>query len=391
NIPFDAQEEDVTELFGKHGKVNYCKLVIDPSTEHSRGCAFVKFRSSTEAEKCLEKNSNEDGVNGFMLNGRKLHLSMALSKEEAEKLKKDKKEPKEKKDKRNLYLAREGMIRPGTKAAEGVSKGDMMKRFKMEKVKRQKLQNLNIFVSPTRLSVHNLPTSVDNKKLRELFWKAAGDDKAKIIEARVMRDMGRVNSRGVPKSLGYAFIEFTEHEHALKALRHVNNNPEIYEPIKRPIVEFSLENKLALQVKERRKQKVSAKLNEEGASGKKPMITKTKFETAAKIMDGTKEKVRKGMPSHMGPKVRWRDRKNKLPVAKKPKDKMSREKSRGMKMNSDARVVQPMKVKTKKKSGKRKGAPGDDFDRMVQNYQKSKLSRTRQTKKVKKTKSKWFE
>ena len=43
-----------------------------------------------------------------------------------------------------------------------------------------------------------------------------------------MRDLKRVNSRGVGKSRGYGFINFTDHKHALIALRATNNNPEIF-------------------------------------------------------------------------------------------------------------------------------------------------------------------
>ena len=34
------------------------------------------------------------------------------------------------------------------------------------------------------------------------------------------------------QSLGYGFVEFQEHDHALKALRHLNNNPDIFGPSK---------------------------------------------------------------------------------------------------------------------------------------------------------------
>ena len=55
--------------------------------------------------------------------------------------------------------------------------------------------------------------------------------------------MKNLNEKGVGRPLGYAFVNFTKHEHALAALRGFNNNPDIFGPIKRPIVEFSLENK----------------------------------------------------------------------------------------------------------------------------------------------------
>ncbi|XP_019183951.1 PREDICTED: RNA-binding protein 28-like [Ipomoea nil] len=39
-----------------------------------------------------------------------------------------------------------------------------------------------------------------------------------------------------------AFVEFTEHQHALVALRVVNNNPGTFGPEHRPIVEFAVDN-----------------------------------------------------------------------------------------------------------------------------------------------------
>lgn len=47
-----------------------------------------------------------------------------------------------------------------------------------------------------------------------------------------MRDLKGVYGKIKGQSLGYAFAEFQEHEHALTALRHINNNPEIYGPQK---------------------------------------------------------------------------------------------------------------------------------------------------------------
>lgn len=43
-----------------------------------------------------------------------------------------------------------------------------------------------------------------------------------------MRDLKPVHGKTKGQSLGYAFAEFQKHEHALRALRHINNNPEIF-------------------------------------------------------------------------------------------------------------------------------------------------------------------
>lgn len=45
----------------------------------------------------------------------------------------------------------------------------MAKRLQLEQWKSQMLRNLNMFVSRVRLVIHNLPASVDDAKLRQLF------------------------------------------------------------------------------------------------------------------------------------------------------------------------------------------------------------------------------
>lgn len=47
-----------------------------------------------------------------------------------------------------------------------------------------------------------------------------------------MRDLKAVHGKMKGQSLGYAFVEFQKHEHALRALRHFNNNPETFGPQK---------------------------------------------------------------------------------------------------------------------------------------------------------------
>ena len=70
----------------------------------------------------------------------------------AAELKKEKKAEvkKDNKDKRNLYLATEGLIYPGSTAAEGLSERDLIRRQKAEREKKVKLKDPNYFVSPTR-------------------------------------------------------------------------------------------------------------------------------------------------------------------------------------------------------------------------------------------------
>lgn len=80
-----------------------------------------------------------------------------------------------------------------------------------------------------------------------------------LLQARIMRDMKDIDLNGKGKSKEYGFVNFMQHEHALTALRAVNNNPTIFKPNQRPVVEFSLENRMALKAKEKRAQKSKEK------------------------------------------------------------------------------------------------------------------------------------
>jgi nucleolar protein 4 len=144
------------------------------------------------------------------------------------------------KDKRNLYLAMEGgafawycharsrlvVIAPESEAAQGVSKEDMEKRIRGEKDKRTKLNNPNFFVchcrlvscsrsplqvSNTRLSVRNIPLTVDEKRLKKIFLDAArdtGPNAPKLKQVKLMREKDRLDLSGRPKSKGIGFVEF---------------------------------------------------------------------------------------------------------------------------------------------------------------------------------------
>lgn len=141
----------------------------------------------------------------------------------------------------------------GSKAADGVSATDMAKRLQLEQYKTQMLRNLNMFVSSNRLVVHNLPVGWDDAKLRQLLANHAGP-KAVIREARIMRDMRNLDHKGVGTSKEFGFVTFSTHEHALAALRSLNNNPNIFSAAKRPIVAFSIENRTMVKAKEKRMQ-----------------------------------------------------------------------------------------------------------------------------------------
>jgi nucleolar protein 4 len=124
------------------------------------------------------------------------------------------------------------LIEEGMPAAQGVSKGDMAKRKQVEHEKATKLRSPNFHVSTTRLALHNLPKDLMEKDLKELVIKAVKSRASKqhpvVKQVKILRD----EVKGMPsvggRSRGAAFVEFTEHQHALVALRVLNNNPGLF-------------------------------------------------------------------------------------------------------------------------------------------------------------------
>merc|ERR1719419_1981078 len=285
NVDFSIDENALSDFSRNFGEVVLSRVVYDRSTGHSKGCAFVQFKTADGAKKCLEEAA-ENG--GLRLGQQNMVVNLALPKKEAKKMTNEaqKMEGKQPKDKRNLYLAREGFIRPGSDAAEGVSTADMNRRMKLISLKKQKLKNTNFFISDTRLSVHNLPATWDEKKLKHVFIEAMtsnGVKGARVTECRIMRDgkrpIGKTtvpsstpNAAAMGKSKGFGFVAFEKHEHALIALRHTNNNPSLITESRRLIVEFSVENSKALQIKEKRKERIKTgrEQRENASIGKQP-------------------------------------------------------------------------------------------------------------------------
>ncbi|XP_029090075.1 RNA-binding protein 28 isoform X1 [Monodon monoceros] len=419
NLSFDSEEEDLGELLQQFGDLKYVRIVLHPDTEHSKGCAFAQFMTQEAAQKCLEAASPETESGGLKLDGRQLKVDLAVTRDEAAKLRT--KKVKKPTGTRNLYLAREGLIRAGTKAAEGVSAADMAKRERFELLKHQKLKDQNIFVSRTRLCLHNLPKAVDDKQLRKLLLNATrGEKGVRIKECRVMRGLKGAHGKINGQSLGYAFAEFQEHEHALAALRHINNNPEIFGPQKRPIVEFSLEDRRKLKIKELRIQRSLQKVKSMLATGEQPQqeqpelgkkqqqktaqnhmhqqskapmeqkekagsVSWTGFQTKAEVehvelSDGKKRRKVLVLPSHRGPKIRLRDKGKMKPLPpKKPNPQINHWKQEKQKLSSK-------QVPRKKAKGNKTEIR---FNQLVEQYKQKLLGPSKGAPLAKR--SKWFD
>uniref|UniRef100_G3PGG6 RNA-binding protein 28 n=1 Tax=Gasterosteus aculeatus aculeatus TaxID=481459 RepID=G3PGG6_GASAC len=388
NLSFDTEEEGLEEVLLKYGELNYIKIVIHAATGHSKGCAFVQFKTKEAADKCIAEAADEAENGGVRVDGRKLLVVAAVTREDASKLKVDK--VKVESGTRNLYLAREGLIRPGTKAAEGVPEADMVKRTRFEEIKRTKLRAINVFVSKNRLCVHNLPKSVDDKKLKALCLQAVkGNKGVRLTECRVMYDKRPVKGQAMGKSLGYGFVQFQDHEHALSTLRYLNNNPDIFGAHKRPIVEFSLEDSKKLKMKDMRQQRNKGTKT---ATADTPVETQKQgtrflgFQTKPEVEhvsleNGKKRKKILNFPSHRGPKIRLRDRgKQQAPPPKKGRPGSTRKDRQRQQMEKPTQ-------RSNQKNFKRNG--GDRFDSLVEQYKKKLMGNSDNVTNLKR--SKWFD
>jgi len=68
SLPFHVTEDDIRELFEKHGKLDMVDLHKDPETGRSKGFAFIQFRRVDDAKRALAK------INGMEFGGRTIKV-----------------------------------------------------------------------------------------------------------------------------------------------------------------------------------------------------------------------------------------------------------------------------------------------------------------------------
>jgi cold-inducible RNA-binding protein len=76
NLSFETTENEVQDTFAAHGTVTEADLVMDRTTNRSRGFAFVTMSTNDEAQKAIT------ALNGVELNGRALTVNVAKPREE---------------------------------------------------------------------------------------------------------------------------------------------------------------------------------------------------------------------------------------------------------------------------------------------------------------------
>jgi RNA recognition motif-containing protein len=75
NLPFSATEEELRELFGRHGSVDSVDVITDRETGRPRGFAFVEMSEPSAANDAIK------ALDGTQLGGRALKVSEAQAKQ----------------------------------------------------------------------------------------------------------------------------------------------------------------------------------------------------------------------------------------------------------------------------------------------------------------------
>jgi RNA recognition motif-containing protein len=76
NLPYDAGETQLTELFSQYGQVQAASVIMDRATGRSRGFGFVEMPNADEAQQAI------DALNEKEFNGRALKINEAKPREE---------------------------------------------------------------------------------------------------------------------------------------------------------------------------------------------------------------------------------------------------------------------------------------------------------------------
>merc|ERR1719331_531808 len=88
-----------------------------------------------------------------------------------------------------------------------------------------------------------------------------------VTKVGLVRDAERRNQQNERRLKGFGFIAFADHRSASAALELLNDNPEVFGGLNRPIVEFTIEDKRKLRMQEELYEKHAHKLIGDQAKG----------------------------------------------------------------------------------------------------------------------------
>ncbi len=82
NLSFNVQDEDLKDYFQDYGEVTSAKVITDKFTNRSRGFGFVEMSDEAAAQKAIKE------LNGAMVDGRSMSVTVAKPREERSNTKK---------------------------------------------------------------------------------------------------------------------------------------------------------------------------------------------------------------------------------------------------------------------------------------------------------------
>ena len=265
-IPLDAKMSDMMKVFEEFGKIKKISFCDGSESEPHNGHAFLEYIDASSGAACLQKARHSSSLfsekmlmkDAICVNGKPVVIKIQKTREELQKRK-------VKKDSQNLHLLYEGRITADMDAAAGVPPEEMLKRKRLWERKVDKIKDTNNKISETRLAVFNLPKESGPGQIRKIFAvapkKYARKHKKEKLADEINEKVVRIIDVRKPEGQDdAAFVEFTQHAHALGALREVNNNPNYFEG-RRLIVEFAIVNSFKMKRK-RKKEEDRKKLRE---------------------------------------------------------------------------------------------------------------------------------
>ena len=227
NLPFAVTDDVLKDHFQTFGPVRYARVVLDHTTERSKGTGFVCFFSQEDAVICLRASPKVQSMPGnvnhvdkrkvassvkqsllediktdpagrFSLDGRVLQVTRAVDRSEAIRLTvagnslRDVRD----KDKRRLYLLSEGTIPSNSPLYDKLAPSEIKLREDSVKQRQTLIKsNPTLHLSLTRLSVRNLPRSFTSKDLKAIAREAvvgfSGDVKARIRQQLSKEELTR--------------------------------------------------------------------------------------------------------------------------------------------------------------------------------------------------------
>ncbi|KAL1838851.1 hypothetical protein VTJ49DRAFT_2174 [Mycothermus thermophilus] len=300
NLPYTVTDETLKAHFRRFGPVRYARVVMDKTTDRPAGTGFVCFIREEDFKSCLKgapkhrptatlakhsvlQDETADPEGNYTLEGRVLHVTQAVSKDEATRLAEEGR-GKRREDKRRLFLLSEGAIPKNSPLYAKLPPNEIKMREASAKQRKKLIEsNPSLHLSLTRLAVRNIPAHLTSKDLKQLARQAVvgfakdvregrrqplskeettrgGEQDREAERRRKEKGRGVVSQAkivfettqgskvdekvGGGRSRGYGFIEYSSHRWALMGLRWLNGYAIKNEAGKtqRLIVEFAIEN-----------------------------------------------------------------------------------------------------------------------------------------------------